>query len=119
MDGAKLQGFEQSSSSAAGSDYDAAAYESNRGLLVERLQQAVPPQRTPRGCFLKSTFASQILSETRSCGFEWKRAAVAIAYCVPLASQPQHLQYCALIEYPMLAQRCCRLRLTSMLAQPQ
>lgn len=47
MNGAKLQGFEQSSSAAAGSDYYAAAYESNRGLLVERLQQAVPPQRTP------------------------------------------------------------------------
>jgi hypothetical protein len=49
MNGAKLQGFEQSSSAATGSDHNAAAYVSNRGLLVERLQQAVPPQRTPRG----------------------------------------------------------------------
>ena len=55
-------------------------------------------------CFFKSTFTSQILSKTRGCGFEWKRAAVAIAPRVPLAGQPKHLQYCALIEYPMLAQ---------------
>ena len=88
MNGAKLQGFEQSSSAALGSDYTAAAYERNRGLLVERLQQAVPPQRTPRG--LMDIMNSALTRKTNHNDFErsWGTTTIRfkVGHLVPTAS---------------------------------
>src|SRR5258708_16755638 len=62
--------------------------------LTEVLRELIQVAAVAVHCdFFKSTFASQILSESRNCGFELKWPAVTIAHCLPLPRQPQHLHY--------------------------